>query len=132
MISAALEIRRAALQLPGAEQGYGINRESISFKIVHFIGLAGGPVNRRPASKYARQSHHHSYLTMTDTEPDPIDSPLSQTIVRNGKPVKLDIYNDTDGRSLLEAVDQYSNSTVWKESFPTEQDALDEGLRTIN
>ncbi|MBV6319544.1 UPF0149 family protein [Duganella violaceipulchra] len=69
---------------------------------------------------------------MPHTEPELIDSPLSQTIVRDGKPIRLDICNDADGGWLLEAVDQHGNSTVWKESFPTEQDALDEGLRTIN
>ena len=69
---------------------------------------------------------------MTHIEPDLIDSSLSQTIIRDGKPVKLEIYADAHGGWLLEAVDQYGNSTVWDESFASEQEALDEALRTID
>jgi uncharacterized protein len=69
---------------------------------------------------------------MTHIEPDLINSSLSQTVVRDGKPVKLEIYDDAHGGWLLEAVDQYGNSTVWEGSFATEREALDEALRTID
>jgi hypothetical protein len=32
----------------------------------------------------------------------------------------------------LEVVDKFNNSTVWNEPFPTDQDALNEVLKTIN
>jgi uncharacterized protein len=69
---------------------------------------------------------------MTHIEPELINSSLSQTVIRDGKPVKLEIYDDAHGGWLLEAVDQYGNSTVWDESFATEQAALDEALRAID
>lgn len=69
---------------------------------------------------------------MAYIEDDPIISALSQVARRDGKQVKLDIYSDGDGGWLPEAVDDYGNSTVWQEPFQSEQEALDEALRTID
>jgi len=69
---------------------------------------------------------------MANIEDDLIISALSQVARRDGQQVKLEIYGDGDGGWLLEAVDDYGNSTVWQEPFQTEQEALDEALRTIN
>lgn len=68
---------------------------------------------------------------MANIEDDLITSSLSQLISRDGKQVKIDIYGDGDGGWLLEAVDEYGNSTVWQDPFQTEQAALDEALRII-
>lgn len=45
--------------------------------------------------------------------------------------VRLEIYRGPDTDWTLEAVDASNNSTVWDDLFPTDQAALDEGLRTI-
>ena len=67
------------------------------------------------------------------TEPDqfPKHSPLAQSVTRDGKTVSVEIYEDGEGGWLLEVVDEFKNSTVWDEPFATDQEALDEALRTI-
>ncbi len=64
-------------------------------------------------------------------DPVPKESPLSQVIERDGRSVKVEIYEDGTGGWLLEVVDEFGNSSVWDQSFETEQDALDEALKTI-
>lgn len=64
--------------------------------------------------------------------PIPKMSPLCQSITRDGKTVQIDIYEDGENRWLAEAIDEYGNSTCWDDRFNTEQDALDEVLKTIN
>ena len=59
------------------------------------------------------------------------ESSLCQSITRDGKTVRVDIYENGDGGWLLEVVDQYNNSTVWDDSFKTDQAALDEALDAI-
>lgn len=59
-------------------------------------------------------------------------SPLSQAITRDGVTVYIDIYEDGDGGWILEVVDEYNNSTVWNESFDTEEAALREALDSID
>jgi len=61
----------------------------------------------------------------------PTESPLSQSVTRDGKAVRVDIYGDGEGGWLLEVVDEFGNSTVWDDSFSSDRDALDEALRTI-
>lgn len=60
-----------------------------------------------------------------------IISPLSQVVTRDGKQIKFEIYDDGEGGWLLESVDEHGNSMVWDNAFPTDQAALDEGMRTI-
>ncbi len=64
-------------------------------------------------------------------DPVPKESPLSQAVERDGRSVKVDIYDDGKGGWLLEVVDEFGNSSVWDQSFETELDALDEALKTI-
>lgn len=64
--------------------------------------------------------------------PVPKMSPLCRSVTRDGKTVQIDIYEDGNNGWLLEIVDEYNNSTVWDDSFSTEQTALDEALKTIN
>ncbi len=69
---------------------------------------------------------------MTSHDQDPVRSALTQIVTRDGKSVSIDIYGDGEGSWLLEAVDEYGNSTVWDVPFENEQDALDEALKTID
>lgn len=58
-------------------------------------------------------------------------SPYCQSVTREGKTVRIEIYEDGEGGWLLEVVDEYDNSTVWDEPFDTDESALDEALETI-
>ena len=69
---------------------------------------------------------------MTQLDQSPKHSPLAQSVTRNGKTVAVDIYEDGEGGWLLEVVDEYGNSTVWDAPFATDQEALDEALKTID
>ena len=68
------------------------------------------------------------------TEPDdfPHLSPLCQSVTRDGKTVRVEIYEAGEGGWLLEVVDDYGNSTVWDDPFATDQGALDEVLKAVN
>jgi len=60
------------------------------------------------------------------TEPELIQSPLSQTITRDGHSLQVDIYRleeETDW--LLEVVNEDGTSHVWDDRFATDQAALD-------
>lgn len=56
---------------------------------------------------------------------------LCRDITIDGKTVRIEIYEDGEGGWLLEIVDEYFNSTVWSDSFDTEEEALQEALDTI-
>jgi hypothetical protein len=58
-------------------------------------------------------------------------SPLCRSVTDKGHTVRLEIFRGADTDWTLEAVDGFNNSTVWDDMFPTDQAALDEGLRTI-
>ncbi|MGD0292014.1 MAG: UPF0149 family protein [Candidatus Binataceae bacterium] len=62
----------------------------------------------------------------------PVHSPLSQRLSRDGTTVDIQIYDDGKNGWLLEVVDEFGNSTVWNESFPTDNIALAEALNTID
>ena len=59
-------------------------------------------------------------------------SPLCQTFEKDGKAVKIEIYNGDEGGWVLEVEDQFGNSTVWDDEFDTDQEALEEAINTIN
>ncbi|MCX2834850.1 hypothetical protein [Microbulbifer thermotolerans] len=56
---------------------------------------------------------------------------MSQTYREGDVTVQIDIYEDGEGGWLLEIVDENNNSTVWEDSFDTEQEALDEALDAL-
>ena len=61
-----------------------------------------------------------------------INSPLSRTITRDGTAIEVQIYRgENDPEWILEVVDQAGGSTVWDDTFATEQDALNEVFQTI-
>ena len=66
-----------------------------------------------------------------NNEAELIMSPLCQKLESKGKFVEVEIYGDGDGNWILEVVDEFDNSTVWEDSFATDQAALDEVNDTI-
>ena len=58
-------------------------------------------------------------------------SPLSQSISSGGKTIQVEIYEDGNGKWILEVVDEYHNSTVCDEPFETDRAALIEAKKTI-
>jgi hypothetical protein len=67
-----------------------------------------------------------------DDEPDFIESPLSQSVTRNGVTVRVEIYGDSQGGWILEIVDAENTSYVWDAHFDTDQLALTEALRALD
>ena len=68
-----------------------------------------------------------------DDEYKIINSALSQKITRDGTTIDVLIYRgEHEAAWILEVVDHAGGSTVWDETFQTEQDALSEVLRTID
>ncbi|MGM0913863.1 MAG: hypothetical protein ACQEXC_08405 [Pseudomonadota bacterium] len=60
------------------------------------------------------------------TEPELIQSPLSQTIIRDGLTLQVDIYRlEEEVDWLLEVVNEEGTSHVWDDRFATDQAALD-------
>jgi hypothetical protein len=69
---------------------------------------------------------------MTEEEPEIIHSLLSREITQDGITVQVHIYRgEHDDGWILEVVDDNRTSTVWEETFATDQVAVDELLRTI-
>ncbi len=64
-------------------------------------------------------------------EDELIVSPLCQPLESEGHTVRIEIYGDGEGGWLLEVLDEYGNSTVWDDPFPTDQEALAEALATV-
>ena len=69
---------------------------------------------------------------MTEEDKIPIHSPLSQPVSRDGKTVRVEIYEDGYGGWLLEVVDEFWNSTVWESVFASDTEALDQAMKTID
>jgi len=65
------------------------------------------------------------------SDPKLIQSALSRTIREDGTEVRIDIYRLETTDWSLEVVDETGTSTVWDDSFSTDQAALDEALKTI-
>lgn len=66
-----------------------------------------------------------------NTDPVVKMSPLCRRITRGGQKVRVEIYEGDPGKWILEVVDPFNNSTVWNDQFDTDQQALDEVMRTI-
>ena len=61
------------------------------------------------------------------------NSPLSSELTRDGVTVRIEIYRIRDRGEgwSLEVVDHEGASTVWDETFPTDQDAYREFCRAL-
>ena len=78
---------------------------------------------------------------MTNEDPELETSPLSGMHVQDGVAVEVNIFRiaQRDERWTLEVVDQDNSSTVWSDTFATDQDAYrafyktlqEEGIRTF-
>ena len=68
---------------------------------------------------------------MSDEEYEVILSDLSENFTQDGKSVRIDIYQDGDDGWILEVVDQFNNSTIWDDPFPTDVAALNEAHEAI-
>ena len=68
---------------------------------------------------------------MNDDEFELERSSLSQDLSDDGKSVQVEIYRGNGSDWHLEIVDEFGNSTVWDDQFPTEQEALEEARATI-
>jgi len=66
-----------------------------------------------------------------DEDIELVMSPLCQNISSGGKTVRVEIYGDGKGKWILEIVDEFNNSTVWDDTFETDQAALTEAKKTI-
>ncbi|HTE40416.1 MAG TPA: hypothetical protein VK629_06295 [Steroidobacteraceae bacterium] len=65
-------------------------------------------------------------------EPELEISPMSQLISSGGCTVNVQIYRLVGGASwTLEVEDEFGNSTVWDDTFPSESAALTEAKNTI-
>ena len=58
-------------------------------------------------------------------------SPLCQHLTDGGKSVRVEIYRGGGSNWHLEVVDEFGNSTVWDDQFPTDAAALEEAESTI-
>ncbi len=74
-------------------------------------------------------SDHDS--TMDYDENDLIDSPLSQILQEDNEQIEVLIYRLPDSDWTLEVVNQNGTSTVWDETFPSDQEALSVALDGI-
>ena len=69
--------------------------------------------------------------TMDYDENDLIDSPLSQILKEDNEQIEVLIYRLPDSDWTLEVVNQNGTSTVWDETFPSDQEALSVALDGI-
>ncbi len=61
-----------------------------------------------------------------------VNSPLSQSVSRNGVNARVEIYGNGEGKWILEVVDQANTSHVWDDHFDTDREALAEALRALD
>ena len=70
---------------------------------------------------------------MTNEDPELETSPLSGIHVQDGVTVEVNIFRiaQKDERWALEVVDEDMGSTVWSDTFATDQDAYREFYKTL-
>lgn len=54
-----------------------------------------------------------------------------QSVTRNGITVKVEIYGSGKNDWILEVIDKDNNSTVWDDTFDTDDEAFQEFERTL-
>ena len=60
-----------------------------------------------------------------------IYSDLQTTYSVDGHTLEINIYRTPDSEWILEVVDEFKNSTVWQDSFATDEAALAEAIGEI-
>jgi uncharacterized protein len=83
------------------------------------------------SGKKYKRCHGKLEEPAADDSSYPVHSPLCQRLSSDGATVDIQIYGDGVSGWILEVVDEFGNSTVWNESFPTDRVALTEALSTI-
>jgi uncharacterized protein len=68
---------------------------------------------------------------MAVDETDLIYSKHCQMVSRDGNTVRVEIYSSGKNDWILEVVDKESNSTVWDDPFPTDDEAFQDFERTL-
>lgn len=69
---------------------------------------------------------------MADTDPDIVESPLSQTVTVDGVTVQVRIFKlEEDDGWTLEVTNESGTSTVWEDPFPTDADAFEAFQRAV-
>ena len=58
-------------------------------------------------------------------------SPLCREIHQGDQSVEVIIYQDADGKWILEIEDEEGSSTLWKDTFARDEYALNEAISTI-
>ena len=58
-------------------------------------------------------------------------SPLCREIYQGDQSVEVIIYQDVDGKWILEIEDEDGTSTLWKDTFARDEYALNEAISTI-
>ena len=66
-----------------------------------------------------------------DDEPTFAHSVLSQRLTRHGVTVQVEIYEDGEGKWILEVVDAQKASHVWDDHFESDHQALAEAIRAL-
>ena len=64
-------------------------------------------------------------------EIDLVYSKHCQSVTRNGRTVKVEIYSSGKNDWILEVVDEDNNSTAWVDLFGTDDEAFQEFERTL-
>ncbi len=96
-----------------------------------------------PTQRPGSAANHDESVDDEDVDDDELDdepgdaydvmrSPLCQTLTRNSVRVDVQIYDDGEGRWILELVDAEGTSHVWDDHFDTDQLAWNEALRAID
>jgi len=98
----------------------------------HLEAMATVPSRRDMASESGNTVTPDMADLDDSEEPEFIESPLSQSVTRNGISVRIEIYGDSEGRWILEIVDAENASHVWDDQFETDQQALAEALRALD
>jgi uncharacterized protein len=83
------------------------------------------------SGKKYKRCHGGGENAVAEANRYPVHSPVSQRLSRDGTTVEIQIYEDGKAGWLLEVVDEFGNSTVWDDSFLTDQAALAQALNTI-
>lgn len=116
------QINKAVQSCKRARLSSGQHAEKTAAMMSRKFAAATAPYDDKPG---AREDDAESEL-------DFMNSPLSQTVTRNGVTVDVEIYGDGHGGWILEIVDAENASHVWDEPFETEQQALTEALRALD
>lgn len=65
-------------------------------------------------------------------ESDLVMSSFCQSVERDGRTVRVEIYSSGKNDWILEVVNESGDSTIWNDTFNTDQLAIEEFRRTLD